>query len=284
MLLLLAILAAPAHAQTFPPFTGLVVDAANVVPDDREALLKAKLEAFQQRTGRQLVVTTIADMQGYPLDDYSNRLFRAWGIGLKGANTGVLLAIAPNEPAGQRGPRIEVGYGLEPVLTDALASVIINQQMMPVLRGSQDIPGALDAGADAIIAQLSLPDGEAAQAQTKAVAEYDRTHQQRRSNGSGLPIGIIFWLLVAGFILLSSRRGRAGPWGSRRYRSRDGNWPIWLWAASEIARGASRSGGGGWGSGGGSSWGDGGGGGWGGGGFTGGGGGSSGGGGASGGW
>lgn len=257
------------------------MDDANVIPPDREAALTQKLEAFQQQTGRQFVVATIADMQGYPLEDYGYRLGRAWGVGLKDVNNGVILFIAPNNPAGQRGPRIEVGYGLEPVLTDALASVIIREKMMPLLKASGDIPGALEAGSDAIIQQLSLPDEEAKAAQTKAIEEFDRTHETRqRSSGSGVPLGLIFWVTVAAFVFLSMRRGRRrkGPWGTRRYR-RDSNWPIWLWVASEIAesasRGSGRSGG---------SWGGGGGGGWGGGGFTGGGGGSFGGGGASGGW
>ena len=286
-LTLLACLSTAAQAQTFPKFTGLVVDDANVIPPDREAALAQKLQAFQQQTGRQLVVATIADTQGYPLEDYGYRLGRAWGVGLKDVNNGAILFIAPNNPAGQRGPRIEVGYGLEPVLTDALASVIIRQKMMPILRANGDVPAALEAGTDAIIQQLSLPDEEAKAAQAKAIQEFDRTHETRqRSSGGGLPLGLIFWIIVAAFVFLSMRRGRRrkGPWGSRRYR-RDGNWPIWLWVASEIAESAARGrghgsgwGGGNWGSGGG------GGGGWLGGGFTGGGGGSFGGGGASGDW
>lgn len=281
-ILLIAFWCTPSFAQTFPKFTGLVVDDANVIPPDREAALTQKLETFQQQTGRQLVVATIADMQGYPLEDYGYRLGRTWGVGLKDVDNGVILFIAPNNPAGQRGPRIEVGYGLEPVLTDALASIIIREKMIPLLKANDDVPGAIDAGSDAIIQQLSLPDAEAKAAQAKAIESFDRTHATRqRGSGGGAPLGLIFWVIVAAFVFLSMRRGRRkGPWGTRRYR-RDSNWPIWLWVASEIAQGAARGSGGrsggGWGSGGG-------GGGWGGGGFSGGGGGSFGGGGASGGW
>lgn len=285
--LALFLVASAAHAQTFPKFTGLVVDDANVIPADRKAALEQKLEAFQQQTGRQLVVATIADMQGYPLEDYGYRLGRAWSVGLKDVNNGVILFIAPNNPAGQRGPRIEVGYGLEPVLTDALASIIVREKMMPPLRANGDVPGALEAGADAIIQQLSLPDEEAKAAQAKAIAEFDRTHKSSSRTGGGVPLGLIFWIIVAAFIFLSMRRrrlGPKGPWGARRYDSGGSNWPVWLWVASEIADAASRGNrGGGWSGG---SWGSGGGsdGGWGGGGFTGGGGGSFGGGGASGDW
>lgn len=286
LFLALLALASAASAQTFPKFTGLVVDDANVIPPDREAALAQKLEAFQQQTKRQLVVATIGDLQGYPLEDYGYRLGREWGVGLRDVNNGVILFVAPNNPVGQRGPRIEVGYGLEPVLTDALASVIVREKMMPILRASRDIPGALEAGTDAIIQQLSLPDEEAKAAQAKAIQEFDRTHRQsRQSAGGGLPLGLIFWGMVAAFVVLSMRRGRQrrGMFGARRYR-RDSNWPIWLWAASEIAGSAARGSGGGiFGGGGGGGWG-GGDGGWGGGGFTGGGGGSFGGGGASGDW
>ncbi|MGK6319039.1 TPM domain-containing protein [Sphingomonas sp. DT-204] len=279
---LLFALALPASAQTFPKFTGLVVDDANVLPPETEADLTAKLEALQRDTNRQLVVATIADMQGYPLEDYGYRLGRAWGVGLKDVNNGAILFIAPNNPAGQRGPRIEVGRGLEPILTDALSSVIINNEMMPRLRENGDIPGAMTTGADAIIAQLRASPDEAKARTDAAVAEFDRTHRRHTSAGGGfpwpvlLPIGIVLFFMFVG--AASSRRGR-------RYRGGDGGsvWPIVLWSiADELSRGSHRSGGSSWG---GSDWGGGdGGGGWGGGGFSGGGGGSFGGGGASGSW
>lgn len=263
--------AAAAHAQTFPKFTGLVVDAANVLPPATEADLTAKLEALQKDTHRQLVVATIPDLQGYPLEDYGYRLGRAWGVGLNGVDNGAILFIAPNEPAGHRGPRIEVGYGLEPILTDALSSQIINDDMMPRLKAG-DIPGAMVAGTDAIIAQLRASPDEAKARTDAAIAEFDRTHQhQTNSNNGGFPFALLFWLVVAGFMMASRfRHGRRG------YRYRGGMWPIFLWG-SGFGAGSS------WGSGGGSGWSSGGGG-WGGGGFTGGGGGSFGGGGASGGW
>ncbi len=274
----LLVSATPASAQTFPKFTGLVVDDANVLPPDVESDLTAKLEALQKDTNRQVVIATIADVQGYPLDDYGYKLGRAWGVGLKDVNNGAILLIAPNNPAGQRGPRIEVGYGLEPLLTDALSSVIINEQMMPQLRDG-DIPGAMTAGTDAIVAQLRASPDEAKARTDAAVAAFDKTHQRSGNRKSGFPVGIVFWLLVMGFVVLSMIRG--GGRG-RRYRGGSGLGSVILWSvANEVARGAFRGGGGG---GGGWGGGSGGGGGWGGGGFSGGGGGSFGGGGASGSW
>jgi uncharacterized protein len=302
VLLMLAAFALPAAAQTFPKFTGLVVDDAGVLPEQTKAELTTKLEALQKDTKRQLVVVTIRDMGGEDLAGYTNKLFRAWGVGLNDIDNGVVLLLAPNNPAGQRGPRIEVGYGLEPVLTDALSSVIINQDMMPRLKAG-DIPGAVTAGVDAIGKQLRASPEEAQSRQDAAVKEFDRTHRRERAGGSGggFPLGLVFWGLVIGFVLLSvARRGnsRMGS-GGRRYRSSgagtgmaSGLGQVVLWGiANEIASNAFRSGGGdrddgvrGW-DGGGGGWGGGGSdGSWGGGGFTGGGGGDSGGGGASGSW
>ncbi len=275
LLLVAALVAAPATAQTFPKFTGLVVDAAGVLPEATRADLTTKLEALQRDTHRQFVVATIPDLQGYPIEEYGYKLGRQWGVGLRDVNNGIILFIAPREPAGHRGPRIEVGTGLEGVVTDALASVVINQDMIPKLRGG-DIPGAMEAGTDKLIAQLRASPDEAKQRTDAAIAEFNKTHQRSRSSGGGISIGLIFWLVVLGFVAASwLRRGRGDSY------HRGGNWPIMLWGLAS-AFDNDRSGGGssfgGGGDGGGSD------GGWGGGSFTGGGGGSFGGGGASGNW
>jgi uncharacterized protein len=262
--------ATPSFAQSFPKFTGFVVDAANVLPSDREAVLASRLDALQRDTGRQLVVATIADLQGYPIEDYGYRLGRAWGVGLKDLDNGAILIVAPND----RRVRVEVGYGLTPVLTDALSSLIVNQAILPAFRAG-DIPGGIVAGTDALITQLRLPDAEAKAKVDEALKKNDPG--RRQSGGDSIPLPLIFWGIVLVFILLAVMRrgGGGGGGGGRRYRSRGG--PVILWGPGF---------GGGWGGGGGWSGGSsgGGGGGWLGGGFSGGGGGSFGGGGASGSW
>ncbi len=274
--LLIASFAQVAHAQTFPKFTGFVVDAADVIPDDQEAALTKRLDDLQKATGNQLVVATIPDLQGYPIEDYGYRLGRAWNVGLKDVNNGAILIVAPND----RKVRVEVGYGLEPVLTDAFSSVIVNQQILPRFKAG-DMAGGIVAGANALADQLALPDAEAKAKVAAAAADYDKTHRSTGNSDGGVPFGLIFWGIVLAAILIPMlSRGLRG----KRYAGGGGgsNLPIVLWSiANELSRG-SGGGGGGWSGGsgdGGSS-----GGGWMGGGFSGGGGGSFGGGGASGSW
>lgn len=256
LLLILALLAfAPAaQAQDFPTLTGQVVDAANLLDEAQETALTARLAALETQSGRQLVVATIPDLQGYDIGDYGYRLGRAWGIGDKDRNDGALLIVAPNE----RKVRIEVGYGLEGIMTDALSSRIIRNAITPRFKAG-DMAGGIAAGAEEIGTLLTLPPEEAraraAQAEEEARAE--------DGGGAVTAIWVILFILFF-FILPFMSRARGG----RRYRGGVG--PVVIWGP-----GAGGSGGSHWGSGGGS--------GWGGGGFSGGGGGF-GGGGASGGW
>lgn len=280
---LLVLMPLTAEAQpTFPKLTGRVVDEAHLLSVSQVAELTQLSEQVQQASTRQFVVVTIPDLQGYDIQDYGYQLGRAWGIGQKGANNGILLLVAPKE----RRVRIEVGYGLEPIMTDGLSSQIINEKIIPRFK-AEDMPGGIVAGAQAIAEQMKLPLEAAEQRAQQAQAQVTQKRQSQRSHGGGFPIGLLFWGIIFLFVLVPmlglGRRRRRGPW-DRAYRSHDsGALPIILWSiANEIGREASRGGGSSWGGGGGDGGGWGGGGG-GGGGFSGGGG-SFGGGGASGSW
>ncbi|MCX7586199.1 TPM domain-containing protein [Phenylobacterium sp. 58.2.17] len=235
-------------APTFPPLTGRVVDDAGILSPQAEAQLTQELASLETQTGRQLVVATLPDLQGYEIEDYGYQLLRTWGIGSKERNDGAILIVAPSE----RKVRIEVGYGLEPVLTDALSSLIINQRIIPAFKEGRLEEGVVD-GTQAIVQQLSLPDDEARAAVAKA-------QQQPAQGEDGVSFGTIVVILIV-FWLLS------GVFGGRRRGS--------LWWLPLILGGGGGGGGGrgGWSGGGG----------FGGGGFSGGGG-SGGGGGASGSW
>src|ERR1051326_2383011 len=143
-------------APKFPALTGRVVDDANILSSDTKADLTQKLAALEQKTSRQLVVVTLSSLQGYEISDYGYQLGRSWGIGQKGINNGILFIVAPNEHK----TRIEVGYGLEPIITDAFSSVVIQTQVLPKFR-SGDFNGGVVAGTDALIQQLSLDPSEA---------------------------------------------------------------------------------------------------------------------------
>ncbi|KEY97607.1 methanol dehydrogenase, partial [Sphingomonas sp. BHC-A] len=132
-------IAPSAQAQTFPKLTGRVVDDAALLSPQQEQALTDKLAALERQSGRQLVVATLPDLQGYDISDYGYRLGRAWGIGDKEKNEGALLIVAPNE----RKVRIEVGYGLEGIMTDALSSQIIRNAITPRFKAG-DLPGGID--------------------------------------------------------------------------------------------------------------------------------------------
>ena len=267
--LALVALASPLPAQTFPQNNGSpVVDQAGILTPAQQADLTAKAQALYAQSGRAFAVATVKSLEGYPVEDYAYRLGRYWKLGSAKNNDGVLLLVAPTEHK----VSIATGYGAGGYMTDAMSGIIIREDILPHFKQSPpDYGGGIEAGADAIIKQMSLPPDEAA----KNVAVAEQAQQQRQHRSGGALPGF-FWLMVIGFVILSHfRRG----YGSR-YRTRGGGISPWvmLWGLDALGRGSRGGfGGGGWGGGGGF-------GGGGGGGFGGFGGGSFGGGGASGSW
>ncbi len=252
-------LTVPAWSQSapaFPRLTGRVVDQANLLSPPAEAAVAEKLAALERQTGDQLVVVTLTSLQDREIEDYGYQLGRAWGIGKSENDSGALLIVAPNE----RKVRIEVGYGLEPVLTDAMSSHIIQTEILPAFKVGGFERG-ITQGVDAIITQLTLDPAEAA-----ARAADVEPEPAEFPVGPMILVGLVFLFIVIG--LMQAARG-----GGRRRRGDLGS--ILVWTAAEALRHSASSGGGGFRGGGGF--------GGGGGGFSGGGG-SFGGGGASGGW
>ncbi|MES2292025.1 MAG: TPM domain-containing protein [Pseudomonadota bacterium] len=228
-------------APSFPALTGRVVDDAHVLSDQTRSDLDGKLAALEAKTSRQLVVVTLPSLQGYEISDYGYQLGRAWGIGQAKLNNGALFIIAPTEHK----VRIEVGYGLEPILTDALSEVIIQQAVLPRFRAG-DFNGGTEAGVAALIQQLSL-DPSAAEAKAAAAAQ-----QLQHKGGSGVsPLSILVIIL---FIAIAFGRIFRGF----------GFWPLlFLGGLGGGGRGGyggydGGGGGGGWGGGGGGSFGGGG--------------------------
>ncbi|GAA5109233.1 YgcG family protein [Bartonella jaculi] len=155
-LYLVAALGSIACSQTkFPPLTGYVNDVAHLLDNATKENLTKKLAALEEKTGDQIVLVTLPTLSGSDIETYSNSLFRTWGLGQKQLNNGVLLVIVPNE----RIVRIEVGYGLEGELTDALSSVIINNFVVPNFREGNYQKGIVEA-VDAIIKVITESDSD----------------------------------------------------------------------------------------------------------------------------
>src|SRR3982750_1836037 len=144
-----------ALAANFPALTGRIVDQANVIPAETRGALEPKLADLEAKSGIQLVVATVTSLEGQEIEPYANELFRAWKLGEKTKNNGVLLLVAPNE----RRVRIEVGYGLEGTLTDALSKVIIANAIAPRFK-TQDFGGGISRGVDDIITVLTTDASE----------------------------------------------------------------------------------------------------------------------------
>ena len=141
--------AVPASAIDFPPLSGRVVDQVGLLSEQQQNELSRMLAAHQDKTSDQLVVVVLKSLQGHSIEEYGYQLGRHWGIGQKGKDNGVLLLVAPTE----RKVRIEVGYGLEGRLTDALAHQIIQSEIMPSFRRGDMAAGIL-RGSAAILKAL----------------------------------------------------------------------------------------------------------------------------------
>lgn len=225
-LLLVLALAGPSAAfaeMTFPALSGRVVDQADLLDPAQEAALTQKLAALETQSGRQVVVATLPSLQGYEIEEYGYQLGRNWGLGDKDRKDGALLIVAPNE----RKVRIEIGYGLEGVVTDALSGWIIRETILPRFKAG-DMAGGIIDGTDRLIGHLALPDAEA-----RAFA----ANLEQESSGGDYEVFIVMLIIFFVFILPMIRAARKG---GRRY----GSGPIIIWGGGSGGGGGSSSWGG----------------------------------------
>ena len=259
-LLVLIFVALTALAQSFDPATllrsrpnKLVNDYTGTLTTSQTAALESKLVMLDDSTSSQVAVVIIPTLNGEDIADYNNELLRAWGVGSAKHNNGVVLLIAKDD----RKLNITTGYGLEGALPDAVASHIIQNEIVPYFKGNDYYRG-IENGTDAII--------NAVKGQYRDPRTYD--------DGGGISTFRLFLIIFVIFIILSflfrKGGGSDGTFVSRR-GSRGFDGPVFF--PGSFGGGGSSWGGGGFGGGG-----------FGGGGFGGFGGGSSGGGGASGSW
>jgi uncharacterized protein len=201
-------IAAPASAApTFPALTGRVVDDAHILSPEVQADLTRKLAALEAGNSRQLIVVTLPSLQGYDISDYGYQLGRAWGVGQKGTNNGALFIVAPSEHK----VRVEVGYGLEGVLTDAMSNVILQREVLPRFK-SGDMQGGVVAGTDALIQQLGLDPSTAEQRAAQAQRQADASRYAGHGGG-GNPLAAIIVLFVLLWVIGGIMGGRGGGGG-----------------------------------------------------------------------
>lgn len=189
-------LSAVSAEPEFPKLSGRVVDNAQLLSATTTQNLNKQLAAQEQRTGNQLVVVTLNDLQGYDIADFGFQLGRHWGIGQKDTNNGALLIIAKQE----RKMRIEVGYGLEGKLTDARSAEIIQQILTPAFK-TGDFNGGVSRAVEAMILVI---DG-------KAVAV-----PKKQSSGKESPpaLGLLLFIVIMLMLMGGGRgRGRRGLLG-----------------------------------------------------------------------
>jgi uncharacterized protein len=214
LLLTIAFATAVVAAPTFPPLTGRIVDEAGLLSADDRRGLEADLKALEDKSTDQLVIYTTRSLQGYPIEDFGYQLGRAWAIGQKGKNNGVILIVAPND----RKVRIEVGRGLEPQLTDLMTKLIIENAILPAFRRN-DFPGGIKAGVRDI-RDVLLGDAEAVKERARGGA--------KRSPGGGdnyFPLLILTLFILVAFAMVwmqARQNAAAGNLSRARRRGRGG--------------------------------------------------------------
>ncbi|WP_279110337.1 TPM domain-containing protein [Bartonella apis] len=196
----------------FPELSNRIVDNAHLLSPETKTSLGTKLASLEQKTGDQIVVATLPSLYGYDIETYANGLFRHWALGQKQINNGVLLVVARNE----REVRIEVGYGLEAILTDALSSTVINAIIIPNFRN-----GNFDRGiSEGVNAIEDILTGSKADFDSRIKAyqqiEQEKIEQQQKQDLIANAITfIVFFIFVVLPILASIFGTKVGP---GRYR------------------------------------------------------------------
>ncbi len=237
---------AQAAQPQFPKLTGRVVDLAGLLDSASKAQLSADLAALEEKSTDQIVVVTLPSLQGYTIEDFGYQLGRQWGIGQTGKDNGALLIIAPNE----RKVRIEVGYGLEPHLTDAMSRLIIENTILPRFRRG-DFQGGIIAGVRDMT-DVVTGDGEAVKQRAKGARHGDQPDYVST-------IFLLIWLAIFAWMIYAQyqqarnlpqanrRRGRGSSFNDRVIiiPSGSGGWSRGGWSGGGGSGGGGFSGGGG---------------------------------------
>jgi uncharacterized protein len=224
----------------FPSLTGRVVDDAGILDTSTQSQLTEMLAAHERATGEQVVVVTLESLQGFSIEDYGYQLGRHWGIGQKGKDTGAMLIVVPKEHK----VRIEVGYGLEGMLTDAISRTIIERNIVPYFRA-----GDFNAGVrSGVISMLRVLGGNPEIAEPATSEAAPRVGQPRAPYQPapivlrallGMSLLYMIPFLILGALMMMAPARRSG-------------WSSGGWSGGGSSGGGSSGGGGGFSGGGGS--------------------------------
>jgi uncharacterized protein len=207
---------------------GWVSDFAGIMSDTTKSQVDALFAEVKKSTGAEIAVVTVSSLEGMSVEEYAVRLFNAWGIGEKGKDNGVLFLIAPSE----RKARIEVGYGLEPVITDGRAGEIIRETVLPFFKGGDYDQGILQ-GSMQIAALITGKD---------FVPSVPIPSSDSRSDEPPWPIKVVIILFFAlfitlGFLALGSSLRRKGQSFFRIWGAGFGGIPLLMSIAFAFAMG-----------------------------------------------
>jgi uncharacterized protein len=222
LMVLALVMVMPSRAQVPPPSDRLVTDLADFLEPVEERALERKLRAYADTTSTQIVVVTVQNLDGMESQEFALEIGRTWGVGQEGRDNGIVFLVSRAE----RQIRIEVGYGLEGAVPDAIASRIVREVVTPSFKQGQFFAG-INAGVDLIMAA--------------AAGEFEGLPTSGRS-GSGGGIDPIFLYLAFIFIyfVISGIRNKGGGKGGYRKGRRDGL-PIIFWGGG--LHGGNRGGG-----------------------------------------
>ena len=180
-----------------------MVDDAHILSAVTKADLEGKFAALERKSTIQLVVATVSSLNGQEIEPYANALFRHWKLGTAAKNNGVLFLVAPREHR----TRIEVGYGLEGTLTDAISSIVIANAATPKFK-TGDFDGGVTRASDDIITTLTT---DAAEWQGKPDF---RAHPARASDRESSLVPFVIFIVIFMLIVFLNRRSRrtGGAW------------------------------------------------------------------------
>lgn len=213
--------------QTIAPTGKWVTDQGEFLTALEEQQLSQRLQGYADTTSTQIIVVTLQDMGGYAASDYAVQLGRDWGVGTSGADNGLVVLVSREE----REMFLATGFGLEGMVTDAMASRIVRNIMRPAFR-----EGNFHVGLDgAVTAVMGLASGAFTAAD---IEEADRSSEP----GRGTPVlGYIIFIFV--FFLISSVRRRGGGGPGSGVRRRHNGMPIVFWGGMGGLGGHGSSGG-----------------------------------------